>query len=171
MKSENTIPKISVKLKSYDWIIECISLLLCGSLLALPVIYVKDLPEIIPIHFNGAGMPDGYGSRSTIFLLPVIGAAVYLLMTILAVFPKSYNYPVKITPENAAIQFSLASRFIRILKALILILFIYICYQTINTAMGLANGLGMAFLPVFLLTITGSIIIYFVLARNNSMKS
>jgi uncharacterized membrane protein len=167
MKPENTIPEINVRLKTSDWIIEVLAFLLCIGLVALPVIFLKDLPERIPVHFNGAGVPDGYGSRASIFLLPVIGAILYLLMTILSGYPNLYNYPVKITPENAVIQFSLASRFMRILKVLILILFLYICYKTINTAMGLSAGLGKAFLPVFLILITGSIIIYFAVARNH----
>lgn len=171
MRPENTTPGIKVRLKTYDWIIEITGFLFAVALLALPFFYMRELPERIPIHFNGAGTPDGYGPRSSIFLLPGIGMVVYLLLTILSGFPNLYNYPVKITPENAVIQFTLASRFIRILKVLVLVLFFYICYQTINTALGLTSGLGKAFLPVFLLLIAGSTVIYFVLARNNIQTS
>jgi uncharacterized membrane protein len=167
MKEENLRPELKLKLRSYDWIIEVTGFLLCAALVAFPVIHLHDLPERIPVHFNASGLPDGYGSRSTIFLLPVMGTILYILMTILSSFPGLYNYPVKITPENAAIQFSLATRFMRILKVLIIILFLYISYQTVNTALGLATGLGKAFLPLFLIIITGLIIFYFVAARNN----
>lgn len=53
------------------------------------------LPEQIPIHFNAQGIPDGYGSPLTIFLLP----AIILLVNVLAEVtkhadPRTANYSV-----------------------------------------------------------------------------
>jgi uncharacterized membrane protein len=53
------------------------------------------LPEQIPIHFNAQGIPDGYGSPLTIFLLP----AIILLVNVLAEVtkhadPRAANYSV-----------------------------------------------------------------------------
>ena len=54
-----------------------------------------------------------------------------------------------------------------ILIGLILIIFSFISFQTIRTATGGAEGLGKAFMPVFLLLTFGVIIIYIVRSLNN----
>ena len=127
----------------------------------------KNLPERIPTHFNIAGEPDGYGSKSTLWILPVTAVIMYIGMTILELFPHIYNYPVEITPENAVRQYRIATRLIRILKTIIAILFSFLSYQTIKTALGITGGLGKVFLPVSLLITFGVIIIYVVGSLNN----
>jgi uncharacterized membrane protein len=164
-------PVIKIKLTSVDWAIELIGLASLIMLIVLPLYYLPQLPERIPIHFNGAGAVNGYGSRSTVWSLPVTGVFIYLLLTVLSGFPHIYNYPFKITLQNAQVQYRLASRFMRILRTLILINFLYLTRQTITNALGKTSGLGKAFLPVFMITIFGSIIFYLVLALNNRQNS
>ena len=43
----------------------------------------RDLPDIIPIHWNAAGEADRYGARVTIFLLPLIMGMMLLLWPVL----------------------------------------------------------------------------------------
>jgi len=42
------------------------------------------LPDRIPTHFDISGQPNAWGPPSILWLLPVIGAGLYLLMTALA---------------------------------------------------------------------------------------
>jgi uncharacterized membrane protein len=170
---ENKYPQPSIKIRhtTFDWITEFIAFSFLIILFAIPLIYYNGLPDRIPVHFNGAGVPDGYGSRSTLWILPLTGAFMYLLFTIIEAFPQIYNFPVKINPENALTQYRLATRLIRILKAVILILFSFISYQTIRTATKNAEGLGKAFLPVFLLITFGVIVVYIVMSLNNRHSS
>lgn len=76
------------------------SILIAIAILLFPFGYAlylyPTLPEIIPTHFNIKGEADGYGSRGTIFLLPLImgitGFMVYLLLTnIKFIDPKRYQ--------------------------------------------------------------------------------
>lgn len=69
-------------------------------LLSIPIIYAgiiyDDLPEIIPIHFDLEGNPNGFGSRSSVFLGPLILGAVgiftFLLISNLSLIdPKRYK--------------------------------------------------------------------------------
>jgi len=158
---------VKLKRTSLDWIIEVAGFSFLVVLIALPLIWYNKLPETIPVHFNAAGEPDGYGGRATLWILPVTGLFMWLLLTVLEAFPQVYNFPVKITPENIVTQYRMATRLIRILKSVILIIFSFISFQTIKTATGGASGLGKAFLPVFLLIIFGVIIIYLVRSMNN----
>jgi uncharacterized membrane protein len=166
LKTEDR-PVIKIKLTAPDWAVEFIGLTMLILLFVLPLFYLPQLPERIPIHFNAAGLPDGYGSRSSIWFLPATGVFMYILLTVVSAFPQIYNFPVKITEKNAQVQYRLATRFIRILKTLILILFLYLTYQTINSALSKTLGLGKSFLPVFLIITIFPIIFYVVKALNN----
>ena len=171
MKNEPVRPRIKLKRTTIDWVLEFAAFAFLVILITLPLMYLKTLLESIPVHFNAAGQPDDYGSRSSLWFLPLTGAFMYLMFTILEGFPQIYNYPVQITPENAVIQYRLATRLMRILKTVILLTFSIISFQTIKTATGGATGLGKAFLPVFLLLTFVPIIFYLVQAINNRHSS
>jgi uncharacterized membrane protein len=164
-------PRIKLKLSSHDYVIEFIALLFLIILIAIPLFLYNKLPESIPIHFNAAGQPDGFGGRHSLFILPVTAFFIYILLTFLAAFPHIYNYPVTITSENAEVQYRLATRLLRILKSVILILFSFISWMSVRSAMGSVSGLGKAFLPVFFILVFGVVIIYLVLAQNNRHQS
>ena len=115
-----------------------------------PLLYLHRLPDEIPTHLNAAGTPDDYGAKTSLWLLPAFGAGVYALLTISVWYPHTFNYPVKITEDNAARQYLIAARMIRMLKAGIIALFAYITYNMIATTLGKAQGLGKAFFFVFL---------------------
>jgi len=60
------------------------------------------LPDRIPTHFDAAGDPNGWGSSSTLWLLPVLAAAIYLVITVVSQFPTSFRYSMQVTEENRA---------------------------------------------------------------------
>jgi uncharacterized membrane protein len=122
------------------------------------------LPEIIPHHFGVSGKPDAWGGKWILWLLPGISLVLYVGLTILGRYPHVYNYPRPITEKNAAAQYHLARTMIVALKAEIILLFAYLQQQTIQVALGKTEGLGVAFLPIFLILIFGTIGIYFVKA-------
>jgi len=161
-------PRIRIEPDSFDMIVEFVSVIFLIFLIVIPLRYYGSLPEKIPTHFDGSGTPDGYGSKSTLWLLPAIGFILWIGITILVRFPHIFNYPVQITAENAETQYRLATRLMRILKTVILIMFTFISYMTIKTALGTAGGLGTFFLPVFLVLTFGVIIIYFVRANRKT---
>jgi uncharacterized membrane protein len=164
-------PRLKLKLSSHDYVIEFLGISFLMILIAIPIFYNDQLPEKVPIHFNAAGMPDGFGGKPSLFILPATGLFMYILLTVLTAFPHIYNFPVTITPENAEVQYRLATRLLRVLKAVILILFSFISWMSVRTAAGNAEGLGKIFLPVFLFLISGIIIIYFMQAQYNKNQS
>jgi uncharacterized membrane protein len=161
------LPKLKVKRTRIDWVIEFTSFVFMIILIALPLVYSKQLPDKIPTHFNISGVPDGFGSKFSLWLLPLMGFVMYIGFTILESFPNIYNYPVKITAENMMQQYQIATRLMRILKTVILMIFSYLTYKTIDTALGKTIGLGKAFLPVSLL-LTFGVIVFFLANMYNS---
>lgn len=75
------------------------------TLLVITAFWWARLPEIIPTHFDAAGHPNAYGAKASFFLLPGVLAFVLALFAVLSRFPWLYNYPVRITDENAARQY------------------------------------------------------------------
>lgn len=116
------------------------------------------LPDVIPTHFSIDGTPDGYSNKKMVFLLPAIITILYAALTILNKYPHKYVYMVTITPLNARRNYQSATRKVRFFKFLLVILFGFICFQSIQVALGKSEGLGVWLLPFtfivfFLLTV------------------
>jgi uncharacterized membrane protein len=163
-------PLVKPEMMPIDWLLETAALL--GILISLGfVIYqYPRLPEIIPSHFNGAGIPDDYASKSSIWLLTGIAVFIYALLSLIVLIPHQFNYTVKITPENALRQYSLAMRLVRYLKVAIVWLFFYIGYATVRVVAKLDPGLGKWFLPVVFAGILVPVVIYLILANTRKNR-
>lgn len=148
-------PKIKIEKDGNDLLLEFIGFLGLIALFAIPSYYYGQLPDQIPIHFNAEGIADRYGDKMMIWLLPVLGSVVYITIYLLNGYPHLFNLPVKITPENVEPLYRSATKMMRLLNVVILIFMVYIGYSTINTALGVGNGLGQWFTPVFLISIAG----------------
>ena len=143
-------PKLKVQLTTTDKLLE---LLGWGVLLALWVwtgTSYSSLPDSIPTHFNAAGEADDYGRKASIFGLPVVASLLYIGLTLLNRVPHIFNFPTPVTQENALIQYTNATRMIRSLKLILVVVFGGISFQTIQQANGETDGLGVWFLPVTL---------------------
>ena len=73
--------------------------ILAGTILFVALRW-QYLPEQIPTHYNFAGEIDGYGSRWTLLIMPVIGLVTDLVVAVSSRFPQSWNAGVKITVYN-----------------------------------------------------------------------
>ena len=153
-------PRIKIELDISDWIIEIIGATFLVLMIWFPLYYFHELPDTIPIHFNASGEADGFSKKNTLWILPVIGLVMYIGMFFLNKFPHIFNYPKEITEENAERQYRIATKLIRTINMLIAVSFFYIGHRTIQTALNEQDGLGTFFLPIFLLTIFGTIGIY-----------
>ena len=150
-------PNIEIELTQTDRLLEGLALAGLAVLLALPVAYYAELPDTIPIHFNGKGEADGFGHKSTIWLMPGIGLALFALLTVVNRKSSNFNYPVRITPENAESQYRLGTRMIRMLKVLIMILFAWICWAMIQGAQSENPSIGAGFIWIILGGVFGTL--------------
>ncbi len=125
------------------------------------------LPETIPTHFNAVGEPNGFGKRSSIFILPVLSFILGVGMLYLSRYPHLYNYIQEITEENALYQYTQASRMIRILNLVITLIFAAVIFKINQNAHGHEDGLGGWFLPMVLIVTFVPIAYYLI----KSMKS
>ncbi len=142
---------------AYERTIEIIALvfLLCG-LVALTVSW-NNIPERIPAHFNAAGEPDSWGDRTSILILVIVGTGLYILLTGLSFIPLKPKNASKLTPQSTLARWQNMRAMLSTLKAELILLFNVIGWKIIEVARGNAEGLGTAFLPIYLLTIFGTI--------------
>ena len=144
-----------IAMSGVDYFLEITGVIGLFALFALALYHFPNLPGQIPGHYNASGQPDAYSSRNTIWALPLLGLVFYIGLTFLNRYPHVFNYPVKVTEENAQKLYSISTRMIRILKNLMVIIFFYINYQTIKVALNQSSGLGEVFLPIALIVVFG----------------
>ena len=149
IKPENR-PKIRPVLTFSDHLAEAFSILVLVAMWAFFVYAFTLLPDTIPIHFDFKGNPDRYGGKATLIFLPILTTILYLGLTVINRYPHIFNYPVKITEENALKQYTYATRMIRMLKLIIILMFSVIVFYTYRSATGSSTGLGYWFIPIFL---------------------
>jgi uncharacterized membrane protein len=157
-------PVIIIKPTFIDIILEMSGWVALIFIWGISISNYTDLPHRIPIHFDAYGQIDGYGHKSSIFVLPIIGALFFILILILSRYPHLFNYPVPITKANAEKQYKIGLRMIRYLKLFIASTFLIIEYQTIQAARGQSEGLGAWFLPVTLGLIIMPVILSIIVA-------
>jgi len=143
-------PQIKLTPTKFDKAVEVMCVVLLIAFWLLILFSFSSLPETIPIHYNGLGEVDGYGSRNSIFMLPIIGSFLFLLLTVINKHPELFNYNTTITPENAPKQYANATTMIRVLKFTVILVFFIIDYWTVKIALGKSLGLGVWLLPLVL---------------------
>ncbi|MGB0863075.1 MAG: DUF1648 domain-containing protein [Saprospiraceae bacterium] len=152
-----TRPRLVIPLTNNDKVLEIFALLGIIAIWAICIYNYSSLPETIPRHFNAAGEPDAFGNRNSIWILPIVTTGLYIGLTWVAKIPHAFNYPIKITSENAALQYEKAVQMIRILKVIITIGLSYMTYESVRVALGESQKMGSFTLILFLFAIFGLI--------------
>ena len=150
--SKRKRPRINIGVTLFDFIIEITGLVAVLAIWGSLAVTYSGLPDAIPIHYN-MGQVDKPGGKNSIFILPALATVLFVGMKILCRFPHRFNYPVKITENNAFLQYRNMAKMIRCLTLAIILVFGYIFFHTVlNTGENTA-GIVIWFLPVTLATI------------------
>lgn len=128
-----------------------------------------ELPESVPIHYNAAGEIDAFGGKEMLWGLPITSTFLCVLLSLINFFPHLFNYPEKVTKENAYRQYQNALQMIRYLKLFLILIFGYILYKATSYAPnGTSQGLGVWF--IFVLIIPIFVLIVFLCARAHKLR-
>jgi len=132
-----------------DWLYEGVSVAALAAACGDVAIHWSALPERIPTHFGAGGTPNGWGGKSMLLILLATTVLVAILLTVAERYQRLINIPMRVDRDSPEVQRLLRSMVIA-MKAVITVMFVWIVDLTMRTAVGEANGLGAAFLPVFL---------------------
>ena len=161
-------PRPVIRLTTADIITKLVGILGLLLLIGLPIYFYNSLPDTILRHYGANGEPDGYSDNAIIWTLPVIGVIMYVGMFWLSRYPHVFNYPQEVTEDNAERLYTIGTRMMRTLNAIISCVFAYITYSTIQTSLGQQSGLGTWFTPIFMTLLFGAVGYY--LFKSTSKK-
>ena len=151
MNQRRIRPRIKIRPQPVDRLIELAALAALLLIIILPAVYYRDLPVQIPVHFSFSGEPDSLGGKGIIWRIPLMSLILYIGLTLANRYPHTFNYPVRITEENAARLYRLATRTISILKTLLMCLFLYITVSIIWIGVGRSDKFNAAVLPTIII--------------------
>ena len=146
---------MKLKYTKFQIALEIVGFLLLVGMLVFVYTQWNQIPQQVPMHYNAMGEIDSWGSKSGILFLPVISVLLYAFITLVSFFPQIWNVPVQITDENKEIVYLSTKDLLILMKVEVLASFFYINYHTVT-----AQPLAIAFLPVFMIVIFGTIIFF-----------
>ena len=111
------------------------------------------LPQRIPTHFDASGQPNAWGSPGSLWLLPVIGWALYLLITLVSLFPSAFNLPRRTRAVNRARLEALTLQMLAWVKTELACLFLYIQWSILQLVRQGNAALNPWFMPVFMVVV------------------
>ena len=151
-----------MKSNLFDKIMMVLSVLILLTATLFVIMNWGEMPEQIPSHYNFKGEVDNYGGKGILVFTLVMGWVMVLTFSILGMFPKYWNTGVERTPANEAA----VNRIIRdMMSVMQLSLAAMFSYMSVTPVLGI--NMGCWFMPVFLMTIFGTIIVTIVrLIRN-----
>jgi len=138
---------------------EGLALVALVTIIGTVVAHWKALPARIPTHFEISGSPDGWGNKNGMLQLPLTAIGLYILITVASCCQRLINLPMAIDRDTPEVQRLLRSMSIT-LKMVILFVFVYIEWTTVNTALGRSAGLGKLFLPISLVAAFIPLVLY-----------
>ena len=132
--------------KMVDLVLTALSFLILAAATVWVISHWDRIPDLIPTHYDFAGHVDAEGSKTSIWILPGFGFGIWLLFTVLA-----------FVQGNAKAD-ALTRTFLGVILLFISALFSYL---TLVQARG--EPLSPVFVPLELLLLTGSVIVYLIL--------
>lgn len=164
-------PKINIPMSPLEKVLQLIGAAALLFTFVQLIFFWGSLPATIATHFNGAGNPDGWGSKTSLLFMPILSLVMAAVLTLLERFPHIYNLPCEVTERNAPGVYQAAREMVVWLKLILILTFGYIEFMSIQTARGATSGLGEFFLPVSMGFLLAMMIIYIIrIVRKGRVK-
>ena len=122
--------------------------------------FYSRLPERIVTHFNEAGVANGFGARSTLWVLVGIAVLLYLILSVVSSLQGVVSLKRPLAPEREKVVLAESMAMVGWIKAEVCWMFAYLCLAMVRNGMGLQVGLGVWFLPVTLAVVLGTCAVY-----------
>lgn len=142
-------------------VLEALGALLMIAFFVVIGIKYSALPEQIPKHFNAAGEVDRWGSKSSIWFLPIVSVFLYALLTVVSFFPSAWNVPTSNSMQKAPLtMYGFVRTFLIVTKIELIGVFFYISLFTIK-----GTGLPDMFTYVFILLLVLTGFVFWIVGR------
>ena len=122
--------------------------------------FYSRLPERIATHFNAEGVANGFGARSTLWVLVGIAVLLYLILSVVGSLQGVVSLKRPLAPEREKLVLAESMAMVGWIKLEVCWMFAYILLAMVRNGMGLQVGLGWWFLPVTLVVVLGTCAVY-----------
>ena len=131
----------------------------------LPIVFWNRIPDVIPSHYNAAGIPDQYSDKSILIFILFMVALLMGIMSI-AVYYVKQEMTSKYAKEASASQMGAAYIMLVLMNFSIQCIFAYITYCSATS-----NELGSFFLIFALILVFVPIVVFVIYGYQNGKKN
>ena len=157
-------PVLSIPRTPYETLLVALTVLGVIAVLIIAAWGWLILPATIPTHYGISGTPNAYGGKGGLLILPILSICLATLLTFVSRFPHSFNYPWAITEENAPRQYYLARLLMRWLALEIVLMMCGLQWLIIQAAQSHSASSILLVIPVLVVALTVTIVLYLVSA-------
>ena len=157
-------------MKNISFFLKVISFFILIFIWTFTILNYKNLPEIIPVHYDFEGNPDGFGAKKLLILLNICITAIFVFLLFVAKRP---DFPLLNIPQNLKDNPIIAELVVSILMVITISILGVICYESLLNALGKTTGLTFAthyLLGLLFLFIIGMMIYSWKLSKNKSIE-
>lgn len=163
-------PIVHIEDNAFDKQTHLVSMFMIGIMIVTGVYFYAQLPAQIPIHFNFSGTPDSYGSKTTLFIIPLMAITMMLFLNYVAKTPHKHNIPYKITKDNAYDYYRLSKSMTNAMKVSVVLIFLILEFIIIKSAFD-NDGSGFQYIVLVILALVFIPIIYFMIQMKKVAKT
>lgn len=154
-------PKLDIPKSTFQKVFDVITMIVFAAGIFHLLAVWGQLPDRVPAHYNAAGEVDRWGSKWELVILPAIAVIIAIFMTFLEKHPEWHNY-MNLNENNIEFQYKNSVLFLNVIKNECVLLFVYVSWNIAEVALGNAESIGSLFLPIFLVTLFGSMAFFIV---------
>jgi uncharacterized membrane protein len=132
MKPKPYRPKLNLPKTAIEKSLEIMAVIVLLVHIGMTFYLFKNLPDIVPTHFGLDGKPNGFGSKKTLWILPLISLFLQSFMSLIN-SPESFNYLTELTPDNVEKEYRFARTFLVAMRLFVAVVFLMISWFISDT--------------------------------------
>ncbi|MFD1707709.1 DUF1648 domain-containing protein [Siminovitchia sediminis] len=148
MQSYNK-PKVDIPKTVFEKVFDGVGFIVFTGWIIYMIVIWNDLPAQVPGHYDGAGNITRMGSKMELIILPVIAGFLTVFLSFIEKHPEWHNY-INLNENNIEFQYKNSRMMLNVLKNIMIIIFAFLSWRTIQVGLGKAESLGAWFMLVFL---------------------
>src|SRR5690554_4289395 len=140
------LPRIPQRLTRPDLLIEVFCFIVLLESWTYAVYTYNHLPESVYVFYK---LSEGFGSRNAIWLFPIFGSVIFIIISIICSFPHKLSYSEAVTKMNARRIYRKALRRLRVMKLILvsvcglgILVFAYFSRQQLNDTKSTISIIG-----------------------------
>lgn len=140
------LPRIPQRLTRPDLLIEVFCFIVLLESWTYTVYTYNHLPDTVYVFYK---LSNGLGSRNAIWLFPILGSVIFIIISIICSFPHKLSYSQAVTKLNARRIYRKALRRLRVVKLILIsvcglgiLVFAYFSRQELNDTKSTISIIG-----------------------------